>query len=125
VFNAGRLRAQLQGKSAQADEAIASYNVTVLNALQQVADQLSSRLALQTQVQQQQQVMTQLNAVFELATQRYQAGLSNYFGVLAASDARLQQLVLLTDLQARAFDVDVGLMLALGGGYTAPALVKG
>jgi len=125
VFDAGRLRARLQGQSAQADAAIESYNVTVLNALQQVADQLSSKRALQTQLQQQQQVVKQLNGAFELAKQRYQAGISNYFGVLAVNDALLQQQAVRTDLQARVFDVDVGLMLALGGGYTAPVMIKG
>jgi len=96
-----------------------------LNALQQVADQLSSKRALQTQLQQQQQVVKQLNGAFELAKQRYQAGISNYFGVLAVNDALLQQQAVRTDLQARVFDVDVGLMLALGGGYTAPVMIKG
>ena len=119
VFDAGRLRAQLQGKTAQADGAIETYNATVLNALREVADSLSSRQAVQAQVQQQQRVMTQLNGALALAKQRYLAGLTNYFGVLAANDALLQQQLMLTDLQLRALDVEVGLMLALGGGYTA------
>jgi|CryBogDrversion2_1035201.scaffolds.fasta_scaffold00885_3 NodT family efflux transporter outer membrane factor (OMF) lipoprotein len=122
VFDAGRLRAQLQGKTAQADGAIETYNATVLNALREVADSLSSRQAVQAQVQQQQRVMTQLNGVLELAKQRYLAGLTNYFGVLAANEAFLQQQALLTDLQLRALDVEVVLMLALGGGYTAPVM---
>jgi len=122
IFDAGRLRARLQGKAAQADAAIDTYNATVLNALQQVADRLSSKQALQAQVQQQQHVMKQLSAIFELAKQRYQAGLSNYFAVLAANDALLQQQAVMTDLQARISDVDVGLMLALGGGFNAADL---
>jgi NodT family efflux transporter outer membrane factor (OMF) lipoprotein len=120
IFDAGRLRAQLQGRSAQTDVAIESYNATVLNALREVADKLASSQTLQTQLQEQKHTLTQLSAAYELAVARYRAGLSNYLVVLDADNAVLQQHSTLIDLQARATDVQVGLMLALGGGYVAP-----
>ncbi len=123
IFDAGRLRAQLQGRTAQTDVAIESYNATVLNALREVADKLASRQALQVQLQAQMNTMTQLNAAYELAVERYRAGLSNYLAVLDADNAVLQQRSMLIDLQARACDVNAGLMLALGGGYAAPPQV--
>jgi NodT family efflux transporter outer membrane factor (OMF) lipoprotein len=120
IFDAGRLRAQLQGRTAQTDVAIESYNATVLNALREVADKLASSQTLQKQLQEQQHTLTQLSAAYELAMARYRAGLSNYLVVLDADNAVLQQHSTLIDLQARATDVQVGLMLALGGGYVAP-----
>jgi NodT family efflux transporter outer membrane factor (OMF) lipoprotein len=120
IFDAGRLRAQLQGHTAQADTAVENYNATVLNAMREVADKLSSWRALQTQLQQQSGVMMQLNGAYDIAQARYRGGLSNYLNVLAAANAVLQQHSTLLDLQARACDVDTGLMLALGGGYVAP-----
>ena len=120
IFDAGHLRAQLQGRSAQADAAIENYNATVLNAMREVADKLSSWHMLQAQLQQQMNAVTQLNSAYELTQARYQGGLSNYLNVLVAGNALMQQHSALLDLQARAWDVDVGLMQALGGGYVAP-----
>ncbi|BBP00418.1 efflux transporter outer membrane subunit [Sulfuriferula nivalis] len=120
IFDAGRLRAQLQGRTAQTDVAIESYNTTVLNALREVADKLASGQALQTQLQAQTNTMTQLNAAYDLALARYRGGLSNYLVVLDADNAVLQQHSALIDLLARACDVHAGLMLALGGGYIEP-----
>lgn len=122
IFNAGQLRAQLKGRTVQVDAAIETYNATVLNALREVADKLASRQALQTQLQEQKSVMMQLDAACELAKARYQSGLTNYLTVLGAENAQLLQQSILIDLQARAFDVDVGLMLALGGGYVSSAI---
>lgn len=117
IFDAGRLRAQLRGRDAQADGAIENYNQTVLNALREVADNLSAWQGLQTQLQQQMGAMKELTSAYQLAQQRYQGGLSNYMAVLVAGNALLQQHSKLLDLQAQAFAANVGLMQALGGGY--------
>ncbi len=121
IFDAGRLRAELKGQSAQADAAIETYNETVLNSLREVADKLASWNALQTQLQEQQNVLSQSTGTYDMENDRYRAGLGNYISVLAAENALLQQQGLLVDLQARESDVYTGLMLALGGGYVAPA----
>jgi Outer membrane protein len=73
IFDAGRLRGKLQGRTARADTAIESYNATVLNALREVADQLSSWKMLQTQLQEQMAAMAQVDAAYELALARYRA----------------------------------------------------
>ena len=119
IFDAGLLRAQLRGRTARADTAIESYNAAVLNAIRDVADQLSSWHALQTQLQEQMAAQAAVNSAYDLALARYQGGLTNYLNVLTAENAVLQQRRILIDLQARAYDLDVGLMRALGGGYVA------
>ena len=123
IFDAGYLRAQLQGSTARADAAVETYNATVLNAMREVADKLTSWRMLQTQLLEQQQSMAQLTSAYQLAQARYQGGLSSYLPVLVAATAVLQQHSALLDLQARSCDVEVGLMLALGGGYVAAAPV--
>jgi len=120
IFNAGRLRAELKGRTARADAAIETYNETVLNSLREVADKLASWNALQTQLQEQRKVMSQSTAAYDMENARYRAGLGNYIRVLVAKNALLQQQSTLVDLQARESDVYAGLMLALGGGYVAP-----
>ncbi|MEO6976149.1 MAG: efflux transporter outer membrane subunit [Gallionella sp.] len=121
IFDAGRLRARLKGRSSEADAAIETYNQAVLNSLREVADRLASWNALQTQLQEQKNAITELAGSYDMENARYHAGLSNYISVLAAQNAMLQQRRTLVDLQARASDNFAGLMLALGGGYAAPA----
>ena len=121
IFNAGRLRAQLRQRAAQADAAIENYNETVLNSLREVADKLASWQTLQTQLDEQKKVVSQLNGTYDMQNERYRAGLSNYISVLDAENALMQQKGTLVDLQARESDVYAGLMLALGGGYVPPA----
>jgi NodT family efflux transporter outer membrane factor (OMF) lipoprotein len=121
IFDAGRLRAELKGRASQADAAIETYNQTVLNSLREVADGLASWNALQTQLQEQENVITESTGSYDMENARYQAGLGNYISVLDAQNALLQQRRTLVDLQARESDIYAGLMLALGGGYAAPA----
>ena len=54
---------------------------------------------------------------YKLTRLRYEGGLANYQSVLLAEDAVLQERVLVADLDARAFTLDVQLVQALGGGY--------
>lgn len=120
IFDAGRLRAELKGRTTRADAAIETYNETVLNSLREVADKLASWNALQTQLQEQRNVMVQSTGTYDMENARYRAGLGNDISVLAAENALLQQQGALVDLQARESEVYAGLMLALGGGYVAP-----
>lgn len=120
IFDAGRLRAELKGQSAQADAAIETYNETVLNSLREVADKLASWNALQAQLQEQGNVVSQSTGTYDMENDRYRAGLVSYISVLAAENALLLQQAAMVDLQARESDVYAGLMLALGGGYAAP-----
>lgn len=119
IFDSGRLRANLRGKTADLDAAIESYNGAVLEAVHEVADQISSVRAVARQQVQQAQAQAAAESAYDLATQRYKAGLSTYLTVLNAEASVLNQRRLAVDLQARALDAQIGLARALGGGYTA------
>jgi len=122
IFDAGRLRAQMKGQTLKADVAIETYNATLLNALREVADKLTSGRAIKTQLSEQNIALMQLNHAHELAVSRYKAELSNYITVLISENNLLQQQAIIVDLNARAANETVGLMLALGGGYIPPAI---
>ena len=117
LFDGGRLRANLRGRTADLDAAVESYNSVVIEAVHDVADQIASTQAIQKQ--QTEQALTQANAetAYSIATQRYQAGLGTYLHVLAAETSVLVQRRQAADLQARMLDTQVQLMRALGGGY--------
>lgn len=121
IFEGGRLRANLRGKSADLDVAIESYNATVLDAVRDAADQVSSAQSITRQQTEQRAAQTAAEGAYDIAVQRYRAGLGNYLNVLTAETAVLAQRRLAVDLAARALDTQVGLARALGGGWQPPA----
>lgn len=119
IFDAGRLRAMLSGKTADLDAAIESYNAAVIAAVHDALDQVTSRLAIGRQQTDQQAALTFAENAHEIAVQRYEAGLGNYLQVLIAEAAVLHQRRQHVDLIARAIDTQLLLIHALGGGYRA------
>jgi NodT family efflux transporter outer membrane factor (OMF) lipoprotein len=120
LFDAGRLRAQHQGRQAERDAAIESYNATVLDAVHDAADQIASLQAVQRQQREQAVAQAAAESAFDLAVQRYRAGLASFLTVLTAENNVLAQRRGGADLKARALDLQVALARALGGGYVAP-----
>jgi NodT family efflux transporter outer membrane factor (OMF) lipoprotein len=118
LFDAGRLRANLRGKTADLDAAVESYNTVVLEAVHEVADQISSAQAIARQTEQHKGALNSAQAAWAIARQRYEAGLGNYLAVLNAESAVLAQRRQDVDLVARALDNRVQLMHALGGDYS-------
>ncbi len=119
LFDGGRLRANLRGKSAELDAAIESYNATVIDAVRDAADQLASSQAIERQQSEQHAALALAESAFTIAKQRYQAGLATMLNVLGAETAVLNEGRQGVDLAARALDTQVSLMRALGGGYQA------
>ncbi len=125
IFDAGRLRANLRIKSADFDAAVDSYNSAVIDAVREVADQIASLRSIARQRAEQGQAQAAAESAYDLATQRYQAGLGTYLTVLNAEATVLTQRRLAADLKARALDRQIALARALGGGYTPdPALAR-
>ncbi len=120
LFDAGRLRAQYRGAEADLDVAAASYNDTVLGAVQEVSDQLTQLASLEGEIGQQRQWADAAEEAYRLAEERYRAGLATYLSVLNAEtevlNARRQSVELMT-AQASA---RVTLLLALGGSFQLP-----
>jgi NodT family efflux transporter outer membrane factor (OMF) lipoprotein len=123
LFDGGRLRAQYRGSEAQLDAAIAGYNGTVLNAVQQAADQITRLNALAREQIDQQQTLDATEAAYKLAEERYTAGLASYLSVLNAETQVLiarQSMVDIRTSQAVA-RVTLLLLLAVGGSFDARA----
>jgi NodT family efflux transporter outer membrane factor (OMF) lipoprotein len=121
IFDAGRLRAGLAGRTADLDAAVETYNATLVDAIHDVADQIGSVRAVERQAQEQAAAQASAEAAYDIATQRFRAGLGSYLTVLTAENQVIAQRRLGTDLRARALDAQVLLVRALGGGYAVPA----
>lgn len=117
IFESGKLRANLQGKTADYDAAVEQYNSRLIDAVHEVADQIVSSRAITRQQQEQAQAQSAAETAYDIARARYQAGLSSYLQVLSAETNVLTQRKQAADLSARALDNQVQLTHALGGGY--------
>jgi len=125
IFDAGRLRANLRGKTADLDLAVESYNGALLDAVRDAADQLASSQSVARQQAQQREAQASAEAAYDIAVQRYKAGLGTYLNVLTAETTVLNQRRLGVDLAGRALDTQVQLARALGGGFQAdPATLR-
>jgi NodT family efflux transporter outer membrane factor (OMF) lipoprotein len=117
IFDAGRLRAQLSAKDADYDVAVEQYNQTLADAMREVVDQIVSFRSLDEQRRQQRDAAATTREAYDLALLRYREGIGNYLQVLSAEQPMLAQQSLDADLSARALELSINLVRALGGGY--------
>ena len=118
IFDGGRLRAQLGGRAAELDAAIAQYNGAVLDAVKEAGDAVASIQSLTRQQALQDEAVASAEKAYRFAQERYRAGLGNYLVVLSTESQVLAQRRLAVDLRARQLDTRLVLMKALGGGWT-------
>jgi NodT family efflux transporter outer membrane factor (OMF) lipoprotein len=121
IFDGGRLRSNLAGKDAQYDLAVAEYNQTLVAALNQVSDDLSALQSLQVQIDAQQRARDAAEQAWQLALQRYRAGIGSYLEALSVRQQLLTARRGMASLQAQQIDLSVQLIQALGGGYRPQA----
>ncbi|MFZ5548260.1 MAG: efflux transporter outer membrane subunit [Pseudomonadota bacterium] len=118
LFDGGRIRAQLGGREAELNAAIAQYNITVLDAVREARDAIASLQSLARQRREQAAALEGAQTAHTLALQRYRAGLGSYLIVLNTETQWLAQRRQAVDLQARELDTGIALLRALGGGWT-------
>jgi NodT family efflux transporter outer membrane factor (OMF) lipoprotein len=116
VFDSGRLRSGLAERNAEYDIAVEQYNATVIDAVRDVVSQLTSLRWLEEERAHQRDALQTAQQAYDLALQRYRAGVGNYLQVLAAQSQLLAAQHQEVELDMRAIDLDVGLARALGGG---------
>lgn len=121
ILDGGRLRANLRGKTAEADAAVEAYNAALLAALREVADEVASLQSIERQQRVQQEALQAAESAFDLARQRYRAGLGNFLIVLNADSNLLAQRRAASDLKARHLAAEVALSRAIGGGWRVGA----
>ncbi len=117
IFSAGRLENAYRGAHAQYDEAVGLYNHTIIDALRDVADVLSDQRSLQAQLAASREGVAAAEDAYRVARNRYEQGLSTYIDVLTIENRLVEQRLHLTQLESRAFTLDVALVRTLGGGF--------
>ncbi|TFI59058.1 efflux transporter outer membrane subunit [Sphingomonas parva] len=119
IFHGGALSGNYRGRRGQYDEAVALYDARVVAALRETADALASQKMLATRLTESRRTVAAFEEASGLARRRYEGGLSAYLDVLSAEEGLVQARIQLADLESRAFVLDVALVRALGGGFTA------
>ena len=117
IFEGGRLRGAYRGARAQYDEAVADYDLTLVQALEDVANSAVSAQSAARQLDERRAALDAGKEAYAVARLRYQGGLSSYVDVLTAENAVIDERRAFADAQARAFTLDIALVRALGGGY--------
>ena len=117
IFDAGKLDADYAGATAGLDEAVADYNETVVSAVRQTADAITTLDSLQNQAADQRAALADAQSSFELARERYRSGLSPQQNTLDAQGLLIQAQTGSAALAADTLSARVTLLMAIGGGY--------
>ncbi|WP_041864933.1 efflux transporter outer membrane subunit [Sphingomonas sp. MM-1] len=123
IFHGGELAGRYKGARADYDQAVASYDGSVVEAYHQVADAVTSQRSLAVRLDETRRALASSEQAYAVARQRYEGGLSTFLDVLSAEDAVLLNRRIVADLEARAFTLDVALVRALGGGFATNDII--
>jgi len=117
VFDAGLRRATVNQFVATYNADLASYRQTVLNAFQQVEDNLAALRVLTDQIQVQHQVVESARSALDLEQKRYDTGIDPYIDVVTQQNVLLSAQQVLAEIEIQRAVASVQLIEALGGGW--------
>jgi NodT family efflux transporter outer membrane factor (OMF) lipoprotein len=117
IFDGGRRKAGFKVARADYDAAVAAYDATLNLALEEVADTVTSRRALEQRLSDSQKAQDAASGAWQLAKRRYTAGATDFTTVLVAEDRMLATQRAVSALESRRFILDLALVRALGGGW--------
>ena len=122
LFHGGALQGQYRGRRGEYDEAVALYDGVVVKALRETADALTSEKQLIDRLAQSRIALADYEDALLVARGRYGQGLTDYLTVLTAEESVVKARLAVAQLQSRAFTLDVELVRALGGGFSAASI---
>jgi multidrug efflux system outer membrane protein len=118
IFNAGRLRANLDYSEIQKDINVARYEKSIQTAFQEVADGLIERTTYKQQLAAHDELVKSSTEYLNLADRRYREGIDNQLTLLDAQRLLFNAQQQRISTQFAQLVSDINLYKALGGGYT-------
>jgi NodT family efflux transporter outer membrane factor (OMF) lipoprotein len=117
IFDGGRRHSANDEAQASYDSVVASYRQTVLNAFQQVEDNLAALRVLENEAGVQATAVQAAQRSLDLSNTRYEGGVTSYLEVITAQNAALSDEVTAVNILGRRMASAVLLIQALGGGW--------
>ena len=124
LFDGGLRHAKEREAKAAFDEAAGQYRITVLNAFQQVEDNLSLLTNLSREAHDEDDAAAAARDAAQIATNRYSEGVVNYLDVVTAQTSYLQAKRNAEQVRTRRLQASVNLIRALGGGWNTTQMGK-
>ncbi|MBB3195562.1 efflux transporter outer membrane subunit [Roseateles terrae] len=118
LFDGGRRKAGIESAQAGLDLAMADYRQQLLQALREVEDSLSGLQLLSRQSEVQAQAVDAASRATALSDARYRNGFISQLDLLDARRSELRNRRVALQVQAEQYQATVGLVRALGGGWT-------
>jgi len=122
IFQGGKRIAAREQAVAAYDAAVAGYRQSVLASFQDVEDNLATLRLLAEESDQQSRAVAAAERSLTLARSRYEGGITTYLEVVTAQAIALADERVAVDLQTRRLTSSIGLIRALGGGWSASEL---
>jgi NodT family efflux transporter outer membrane factor (OMF) lipoprotein len=122
VLDFGRRRALNDEAKTAYDATVATYRQTVLNAFQQVEDNLAALRILEQEAGVQATAVQAAQRSLDLSNTRYEGGVTSYLEVITAQNAALSDEVTAVNILGRRMASAVLLIEALGGGWDRSSL---
>jgi outer membrane protein, multidrug efflux system len=117
IFDAGRIRANVDFAKAGYDVTVANYRRVVLTAMQEAEDGITGMAALDRASAQARVAISSAQRVLDIATSRYEGGVATYLEVITAQQSLLNNERLAAQLQGQLLLTSVFLVKALGGDW--------
>lgn len=117
LFDGGNLQGQLDQAKASYHQNVASYRSIVLNALQEVEDNLSAQRELEKESISQASATAAANRALTQAYHRYNGGIATYLDIVVEQNIALTADLALIDIHTRRQVASAQLIKALGGGW--------
>jgi len=124
LFDGGQRNAVTDQAVAAYDAQVATYRQTVLTGFQEVEDNLAALRILEEEATLQDEVVQSARHALELTNNQYSAGVVSYLNVITAQTTAFNNERAAVSVAGRRLTASVGLVRALGGGWTAAELPK-
>jgi NodT family efflux transporter outer membrane factor (OMF) lipoprotein len=120
LFDGGRRAGNYRAARADYDAALAVYEATLVQALQEIAAAVLQHQAVDARLIEEQAALSANTRALELARARFTAGAADLQSVLIAEDRLLTSERAVAADESRRILLQVALIRALGGGWTPP-----
>lgn len=123
IFDAGRNKARIEAEVARTEQLLNAYQLTVLQAFQEVEDALIDIRTFRVEALARERQVVAARSASELSRARYDGGVTSFLEVLESERSLFRAALLASSTRRQQIVSVVGLYKALGGGWVTEQAV--